>query len=48
MDVLIGNKIDHPNIVKLIEILKTEKNFYCVYELIDGDELRTGKGLKLK
>ena len=32
-------KVDHPNIVKIYEIFKDEKNLYIVMEYVDGKEL---------
>ena len=53
VDVLKDSKINHPNIVKLIDVLKTDSHFYFVYELIEGQMLseflgKDGKGLELK
>ena len=31
--------IDHPNVVKLIEVLSTASKFYIVMELVEGGNL---------
>jgi len=33
------NEIDHPNIIKIIEVYETTKKFYMVMELMTGGEL---------
>ena len=38
VDILESNQTNHPNILKLIVVLKTSMRFYCVYELIEGKE----------
>ena len=38
-EVLILRKLDHQNIVKLIEVKKTKKHFYLVMEYCNGDDL---------
>lgn len=35
------NRIDHPNVVKLVEIFEDEKNFYMVLELMRGGSLQS-------
>ena len=32
-------KIDHPNVIKFIEILRTSNNFYLIYEYCNGGDL---------
>jgi serine/threonine protein kinase len=38
-EVSILNKIDHPHIIKLIEVLKTSTHFFLVYEFCDEGTL---------
>jgi serine/threonine-protein kinase ULK/ATG1 len=33
------NKINHPNIIKFIEMLRTANNYYLVYEYCNGGTL---------
>jgi serine/threonine protein kinase len=36
---LILQKIDHPNIVKLLEIYRTNTHFFIVMEYLDDEEM---------
>lgn len=33
------SQIDHPNVIRFIEILRTSNNFYLVYEYCNGGDL---------
>ena len=33
------SKIDHVNVIKFIEILRTSNNFYLIYEYCNGGDL---------
>jgi serine/threonine protein kinase len=33
------SKIDHPNVIKFKEILRTTNNFYLIYEFCNGGDL---------
>ena len=39
MEMAVLSKINHPNIIKFKEMLKTKTNFYLVYEFCDGGTL---------
>lgn len=39
MEMTVLTKMDHPNIIKFKEMLKTNSNFYLVYEFCDGGTL---------
>jgi serine/threonine protein kinase len=38
-EIAILSKIDHPNIIKLIEVLKTNTHYFLVYEYCEGGTL---------
>lgn len=38
-EITVLDKIDHPNIVKMIEAYENDKNYYIILELMDGGEL---------
>jgi serine/threonine protein kinase len=38
-EILILQKIDHPNIVKLLEIYRTNTHFFIVMEYLDDEEM---------
>lgn len=38
-EIQIIKSLDHPNIVRVIEIIEDKKNFYLVSELCSGDQL---------
>ena len=46
-EIAILSKINHPNIIKFIEMLRTANNYYLVYEFCNGGTLAEhikGKG----
>ena len=38
-EILILQKVDHPNIVKLLEIYRTNTHFFIVMEYLDDEEM---------
>jgi len=38
-EIYILSKIDHVNVIKFIEILRTSNNFYLIYEYCNGGDL---------
>ena len=38
-EVMLLQMIDHPNIVKLVEVLASHSKIYLVLELVDGSDL---------
>ena len=38
-EIAILSKINHPNIIKFIEMLRTANNYYLVYEFCNGGTL---------
>lgn len=41
-------KINSPNVIKLVDIVKTENNFYLVMELCNGGDLEKLKEIRGK
>ena len=38
-EISILKTLDHSNIIRLVELIKTENNYYIVYEFINGGSL---------
>lgn len=41
-EIFIMKKLDHPNIVKLFEVMEDSKNVYLVQEYLEGEQLFEG------